>query len=196
MKYTILNSNNTPSAFYSEEIHGARLMQDPLNADKLVSNPECLIPSSAISIPDNVWKTHVNGDTQAFDGSYWSSYVRSDQELFSVAVSDKRSEVSQWFNNAMHDITLDYPVLERESWFIQLAESRAYLVDQTAQTPMLSSIATARGITVNTLATSIASKHQALSVLSGALIGKRKNLINQINASTTLAAVNAVNPYS
>ncbi|WP_421522339.1 hypothetical protein [Ochrobactrum quorumnocens] len=64
-RYAVFDSDGLPRGFYSEDVHGARLL--PVYADgdhqsgevPLVDwkpNPACIIPSDAVEINDDQWK--------------------------------------------------------------------------------------------------------------------------------------------
>ena len=62
--------------------------------------------------------------------------------------ADIEAEASRRLRGAVEK----YSPEERETWPEQVAEANAYLADSTAATPLLSAIATARGITVQAMA--------------------------------------------
>lgn len=93
---------------------------------------------------------------------------------------------------ALNAITAPYPASEIATWPQQYAESLAYTANNTAPTPMLSSIAAASSQTVAALAASVITKATAYQAVSGAAIGKRQAMTAKINAATTVAAVQAI----
>ena len=93
---------------------------------------------------------------------------------------------------ALAAIVAAYPDLEVATWPQQYAEAQAYTASSTAATPMLSAIAQASGETVAALASGVLAKAGAYQAASGAVIGKRLALTAQINAATTVAAVQGI----
>ena len=65
-----------------------------------------------------------------------------------------------------------YTESERSSWDQQRAEASAYTADNTSDTPLLSAIAVARGITVGELAAKVLSNAAEYTAAYGELLGK------------------------
>lgn len=93
---------------------------------------------------------------------------------------------------ALAGVVAAYPDLEVATWPQQLAEATAYTANANAATPMLSAIAAASGNSVAALAANIMAKAVTFQDASGAVIGKRIALMDQIAATTTVAAAEAV----
>ena len=86
-------------------------------------------------------------------------------------------------------ITTPYPLNEIHTWDQQLAEANAYTTDSATPTPLLSAIVEASGSTMAALVDEVITASNRFKVTSGAAIGKRHNLKDQINAATTVEAV-------
>lgn len=95
-------------------------------------------------------------------------------------------------DNTLSAITAPYPQNEIVSWDAQFAEAAAWTASNTAPTPLISAIVAANGATVAAQAASILVKASAFKVASGALIGRRQLLTDQINATTTASAAAAI----
>ena len=93
---------------------------------------------------------------------------------------------------ALQTVIAGYPDLEVATWPQQYAEAQSYTANNTAPTPMLSAIASASGQTVEALASSVIAKASAYQSASGGVVGKRIALSAQIQAATTVAAVQAI----
>ena len=93
---------------------------------------------------------------------------------------------------ALAAIVAQYPSLEVSTWPQQYAEAIAYTASNTATIPMLSAIATASNATVASVAATVLAKAAAYVAASGAAVGKRIALTAQIEAATTVAAVQAI----
>lgn len=79
-----------------------------------------------------------------------------------------------------------YSESEVESWAVQRSEAQAYSADNTASTPLLSTIASARGITLDELVTRVLSNISAYDTAYGTLLGKyqkNKSTLSSINLS-------------
>jgi len=104
MKYTTLDKNNMPTAFYADDIHGALKIPDPafkpakgqtmLDAP-LVSNPDTKIPATAVSIPDAVWRASIDGTKQVYDSvtKTWSAYIFTSAEKILTAQQAKLATI-------------------------------------------------------------------------------------------------------
>nr|WP_294864337.1 hypothetical protein [uncultured Pseudogulbenkiania sp.] len=75
-----------------------------------------------------------------------------------------------------------YPDGEVQSWAQQTREAEALAVDPNAPATMLTAIATARGLTVDELASRVRAKVQAYAVTSGQIIGQRQALEDALMA--------------
>ena len=104
----------------------------------------------------------------------------------------KIREINAEADSALVFITNAYPQSERISWDKQEQEARAFLADNTYPTPLLSAIATGRGITVLEAATKVVTKADSYVVVAGAVFGQRQALEDQVIASTTKLEVEAV----
>lgn len=104
----------------------------------------------------------------------------------------KRREIDAAYSAELAVITDDYPEVERLTWDKQEREARAWAADNTAATPLLDAIASARGLTLSELVTRVIDKADAWVTASGAATGKRQALETAIAAATTVADVEAV----
>jgi len=85
---------------------------------------------------------------------------------------------------ALSAIKLGYPDSEVSSWPQQAAEAHLYGVNSAAATPLLDSIAAARGISKADLVALVLAKVELYSQASGAIIGKRQALEKAVEAIT------------
>lgn len=83
-----------------------------------------------------------------------------------------------------------FSVVEKSTWDIQLAEAKAYTVDNTASTPILSAIATERGLTVGDLAAKVLIKAASYQEMVAKLIGEKQALETRIQTASTNAELN------
>ena len=74
----------------------------------------------------------------------------------------------------------------------QLIEAQAYMADDTAAVPLLSALASARGIELADLVQRVIAKSNAFTQLSGYIIGQRQALEDRLDACTTTAEVEAI----
>lgn len=84
------------------------------------------------------------------------------------------------------------PEFEFASWAIQAAEAKAWQADKAASTPVLDGIATARGITADTLKAAALRKTLAYEQLAAHVAGQRQALQSKIEAAKTQAALDKI----
>lgn len=113
------------------------------------------------------------------------AFVSQTQQSLIRRIADKTDRLKA-------DVLVGYPQAEIDSFYRQEAEARAWQADNTADTSMLSAIATARGVPLAILAVKVIEKADAVSVIMGKLIGKRQQFEDRILASTTLEQLTAL----
>lgn len=106
--------------------------------------------------------------------------------------SAKLSEINAAADRAIATLTATYPDREISTFDKQESEARAYAADATASTPLLSALATARGIPLPDLVERVLAKADAFAVASGSIIGRRQALEDQLDACTTLEEVQGI----
>lgn len=74
----------------------------------------------------------------------------------------------------MAQVSSPYKLEERETWFTQLKEADEWLLDNTANTPMLTALAVARGISVSSLVEKIKENDALFRAAIGALLGQQQ----------------------
>jgi hypothetical protein len=104
----------------------------------------------------------------------------------------KLAELAGVFSAQMAAVKAGYPDEEVLSWAEQKAEALAYTADPTATVPLLTSMAAARGITVDDLAARVLAKAHGWAVMSGALIGKRQAYEDAVGAAAGIEEVRAI----
>lgn len=104
----------------------------------------------------------------------------------------KLAGLSAACSQRMDAIKAGYPAEEVQSWDKQESEARAYTANSSAATPLLSALATARGITLADLASRVIAKADQFAAASGAIIGKRQHYEDQVMAATDAATVDAI----
>lgn len=82
---------------------------------------------------------------------------------------------------------------ERETWANQMKEAEAYLFDPVnTQTPMLSAMAAARGITIPDLVGKVWENVTLFRQASGQILGLQQKLLDDIDKATDFAALLAI----
>lgn len=91
-------------------------------------------------------------------------------------------EINQAYTQAVYAIVQGTPELERDSWIKQELEARAYSASNTAPTPYVDTLATARGIPRALLLTKILEKVALYETAHAYLTGLRQAKEDALNA--------------
>ena len=93
---------------------------------------------------------------------------------------------------AMESLAAPYLPQERESWDTQFKEATEWLVNNGASVPMITAMASNRGITVAELVAKIMENSNLYRDAIGAILGKQQRLLDDVASATTAEAVNAI----
>ena len=104
----------------------------------------------------------------------------------------KLSEINKAADAAIATLTATYPDREISTFDKQESEARAYAVDSTASTPLLSALAQARGVPPEELVRRVLAKADAFAMASGSIIGQRQALEDRLDACTTMEEVQGI----
>ena len=96
------------------------------------------------------------------------------------------------YGNTINNITLPYTTAETSTWTKQESEARAYQVNNAAPAPLITALATNRGIAIAELVTRIIAKADAYATAVGQLLGVQQKQEDAIAAATTLDELNAI----
>lgn len=116
----------------------------------------------------------------------------SDAAILNAAKAAKLTEINAECQKAVAALAKDYPDSEVQSWTQQVKESTALSADPQADAPLLTAIATARGLPVAELASRVLDKMNAYAAASGVLIGQRQAAEDLITAAEDLEALSAI----
>jgi len=99
-------------------------------------------------------------------------------EFPALTVEEQRvideNEIRQRYALLMAQVAQPYTQTERETWFTQLKEADEYITDNTAITPMLSAMATARNISLVTLVSKVKENDSLFRQAIGTLLGQQQ----------------------
>ena len=84
------------------------------------------------------------------------------------------SKINNEYENAIRELTADVPDSEKGTWLKQEQEARAFLADNTVNTPLIDALCDARGVDKGLLATKIVSKADIYAQAIGTLTGIRQ----------------------
>ena len=154
-----------------------------------------ITPTNKPGVPN---KQYVyEGVPDIINGEALQKWVIADKPLNEFQ-NDKKQAALDVFTKAIEEIKSGYSADEISSWDQQKLEAEAYVADNTVVTPLLSKIATARGITVDLLATSIMVKVSAFQDAFGTALGEKQKtedaiqLIMQDTSTTYQAKIDAL----
>lgn len=116
-------------------------------------------------------------------------YPAAEANKLEAAKAAKLVELNAGCERALSSLTASYPPGELQSWPQQVKEAADLAADPQAETPLLSAIATARGLTVVELAERVRLKAEAYTQLSGSAIGRRQALEDLLALAQTLEDV-------
>lgn len=132
------------------------------------------------------------------DGTWrqtWNTRPYTDTERAEAlerAKVNKQEEINAAYQTELDAILKQYPDTETKTWDKQEQEARTYLADSSVSTPLLSEIASARGMDKAELVQRVIAKADAWIALSGAATGKRQALEDAIASTESLEAVDAI----
>lgn len=116
----------------------------------------------------------------------------SDAAILNAAKAAKLTEINAECQKAVAALAKDCPDSEVQSWPQQVKEAMALSADPQADAPLLTAIATARGLPVAELASRVLDKMNAYASASGVLIGQRQAAEDLITAAEDLEALSAI----
>lgn len=128
---------------------------------------------------------------QGYDGA-WYEKGHAPQRPLEEVRADKLTEINSACDAILNAATATYPETEVLTFDQQLIEAQAYMADDTAAVPLLSALASARGIELADLVQRVIAKSNAFTQLSGYIIGQRQALEDRLDACTTTAEVEAI----
>ena len=87
----------------------------------------------------------------------------------------QKEEIRNRYAAQMATIASPYKPEERETWFTQLKEADEWLANNTAPTPMLTAMATVRGITVAEMVTKVKENDALFRQAIGTILGQQQH---------------------
>lgn len=136
--------------------------------------------------------------TQQQDGAWLQTWdVRSynaEEEAAQLkrAKENAQRRINDGYTAELNAILRDYPDAETKTWDKQESEARVYQANNSAPTPLIDAIATARDMDKAELVQRVVAKADAWIALSGAATGKRQALEDAIASADTFETVEAI----
>jgi hypothetical protein len=94
------------------------------------------------------------------------------------------AKLEAYFNN--------FSTVEKSTWDLQLVEAKAFKVDNSVETPVLTSIASSRGITVSELADKVLEKAAVYQSMVATMIGEKQALETKIQNAADDVTLNTI----
>ncbi|EIF32521.1 hypothetical protein BCh11DRAFT_00249 [Burkholderia sp. Ch1-1] len=194
MEYRIRATGAVVSEAELRAAHPDSVLPSPLTADALEFAGAVAVleaPAPPITATQTVAR---NGVTQDAGGNWVTAWVVTDMSADQVATmvaglkNQMLAAASAISDQQFLAVKTGTPQDEVLSWTQQMNEANAYKADASASTPLLTALATARGITLADLAQRVISKAAAYTALSGAIIGRRQAIEDSIGAVTAIDA--------
>lgn len=132
--------------------------------------------------PDHVWNT----TTKRWD------YIKPAALALADAKAAARQQINRLCAARLSAIRDSYPTDEVTSWSKQEDEARSWNANNAAPTPLLSALASARGVPFALLVSKVIEKADLFAAASGQLIGARQQAEDRIGAAATPADVEAI----
>lgn len=108
------------------------------------------------------------------------------------AKAAKLAEINRECDVILQQAVAGYPETEQQTFYKQDAESAAYLKNPETETPFLTTLATARGISLATMIEKVRAKTDAFALLSAYICGQRQAMEDQLDACETVEEVQAI----
>ena len=105
-------------------------------------------------------------------------------------VTGKKAQINRQVDQAVNDVTSKYPKTERDSWYKQAEEAKGFTADSTFATPLLDAMANNDATEKAVLAAKIMTNIDVFAAGVGALLRKKKSLIDRIDGGEDPSTVN------
>lgn len=126
------------------------------------------------------------------DKGGWYEVVTLPEQTLEEAKAAKLAEINGACDSILKAAVKSYPDTEVMTFDQQVREAQAWLADPASPVSLLASLASARSVGLADLARRVMVKHQSYSILSGAVIGQRQALEDQLDACNSIEEVNAL----
>ncbi|WP_409500191.1 hypothetical protein ACJ7Z2_10005 [Mannheimia glucosida] len=131
-----------------------------------------------------------------WNGKKWVLPKDQQQAVISAEKSAKLAEINQQAQAFINDLAKydETPSFERDTWLEQAKEAKAWVADQTAQTPTLMLIAQMRGVPLDTLRQKAYEKAMAYQTVAAIVAGQRQGYEDRLEQAETLEQIQAIKP--
>lgn len=110
------------------------------------------------------------------DGKYDIDTKNQTKEDNQTAIQNAQKKMQE----DIESLTADYPQAEKDTFWIQELEAKAYTDDNTASTPFIENLATSRGISKAELVTKILANAQNLKNATAVKLGEYQAFVDSL----------------
>jgi len=114
------------------------------------------------------------------------------EERIDRALAMKEDQIRSEGSHRLQAIAAPYSDEERESWHKQEKEARAWLGDPTVSTPLISAMASSRGITLEDMVLKVMENVELFEQAAGAILGTQQKLLDELAVAQTLEEIEAI----
>lgn len=116
-----------------------------------------------------------------------TSTTVDDGSKFAAEKTSKQAEIVDGAETYLCSLCCEYGDMEKATWDQQYDEAMAYTADSGADVPLLSAIASSRGMTLATLAERVIANRASWVVVAGDILGQRLAYQDLLDAAVVLA---------
>lgn len=136
-----------------------------------------------------VWEKMPDGYVTEED--WFATHPEQEPTLEEVKAA-KLAEINAGCDAILKQAVSGYPETEQQTFYKQDAESAAYLENPETETPFLTILAAARGISLEDMVTKVRVKTDAFSRLSAFICGQRQAMEDALDACASVEEVEAL----
>jgi len=125
----------------------------------------------------SVWKPMLNSS-----GEWVAGYEVIDLPEDEAKANQIRA-ITKEFESTVSQLKSGYSESEIQSWDLQIKEAEWFLLDSEADTPLLDSISSARGMDKQELSERILTNAKSYAVIFGAALGKKQKAISELSSN-------------
>lgn len=185
------------SIFVAPQIPEFVTVNGPYGPETIKNSEQPVIPAGygkEICRPDNynLGSTDPQRRSRVFEDANGTA-VSAD--LFAVCPqikAVKEKEIRSGGGKRLQSLASPYGPEERESWATQQREARSWLADHASPIPMISAMATVRGITIDQMVSKIMENVALFEAASGQILGLQQRLLDQITAEQDFGSLLAI----
>ena len=127
-------------------------------------------------------------DRSCYHPDLWGELQEKHPDVYpALSIEDEQriaeQQIRRKYAKMMEEVVKPYHQSERETWFTQLEEAELWSADNSANTPMLSAMATARGITLELMVAKVLENNALFRLAVGQILGYQQAEIDALYAT-------------